>query len=256
MIPELVLALVFMVAVMALIMKDAAPWRGGTRLHARRWSFLRRYDDDTKLWPSLVLGAIAVGALLEVDQLQGSAAGCGAFLGLLCGLLWRFGLDKPGGIILAGICLAGSSADIAELGETHPANRLYPYVLLGLLTACYLGGAVFGGVRNLLSARRAQAYFAIVDVVVFMVSPGGADLYSLGLWRHLGYLAVTCLTCAALGFVDVGIVVVLMAAAAAVTNFVLSSGSSLDTPLAIIAALVAARVALYRRRSSNSGVAR
>ncbi|WP_432874600.1 hypothetical protein ACQPYH_22470 [Kribbella sp. CA-245084] len=251
---EIVLALLWMLGIMAWVIRGSRPLRGGQELHARTWSFLRRYEDRS-LWPSLILGALALGTLFDDGRLGNSVFVAGVVLGLFCGWLWRpdtVGLVDSG---LAFICAMATLSTIAEFADGPPGTIGYRYLMLGLLSACYLFGALRGGHSRLISARRFQVYFAIVDIVAFMASPGGADLRDVELWRQFTYLGVTCVACFLLGLFDVDIVVVLMAAAVTVTDVALTVNESWNKPLVAMLALVVAGF-VRLRKSSTSGVSR
>ncbi|MEU4191535.1 hypothetical protein AB0E69_06540 [Kribbella sp. NPDC026611] len=255
----ILLAAAVLVPFLFWVLKGARPkiGAGPRQFHAHRWGFFRRYSvDSASLWPSLILGGIAVAQLAEAHQLGTSVIAGGFFLGFTCGVLSRIGADAVVHWLLAFVCLAGSITEIWELGGRYPDQPVYPYVLLVLLTACFLVGAARGGIANLVSPRRAQVYFAIVDVVLFLVSPGNVPLYYLDPGPRALYLVVAFGACFLLGFVNVGIAVGLMAAGSAVTNFVLTNGASWTDPTALVLALVGARVALLGRSAFATGVRR
>jgi hypothetical protein len=231
-----------MVAIMTLMLRGARPRRQGTVLHARTLTFLRRYE-DTSLWPSLITGSLAFGTLLEAGSNGGAALGTGLSLGLFCVVFWTF-LGPLVNVVLAVISVVAAFVDIWNL---HYADGDWPsvvfsYFLLAVLTYCYFGGAVIAGHTGWISSRRALVYFCVVDIVLFMAGPGGAQIYTLEPKERWFYLAVSCAACVAFGALDLDFVVVLAAAAMTVTGALITSAGFGAKAEVLVAAVAVALV--------------
>lgn len=240
----LVLALVGMVSISWLILSGARPRRGDTVLHARTFSFLSRYENRS-LWPSLILGAFAVGTLVSADGIGAVSVTAGAFLGVGCALTWRLGFDSVVELGLGAIGLGASAVAIARLaGFVAPSNLevVYAYALLALFTACFAGGLVLGhGIRSL-SLRHGLVYFGMVDVLVFLTSPAGAPTWELSTTRWIVYVVIGCGVALALGLLGTGIVITLAAAGVTVTEVMFDLGSLGGRMSVLLAAVVVATV--------------
>jgi hypothetical protein len=243
--PDLMSALVTLVAmlgVFAIIVRGARPSRKGANgpvvLHARSFGFLRRYRDDS-LWAAVIIGAIAVGELLPVAA---SPAAVGAGLGLMAAVLTLVGMSTVRDLGLAVVGLAATLAVIVDYfgseGHAGPLGTAYRAALLGLLTVSYAGGAVLAGPRKLLSPRRVLIYFGLVEVISFLASPLGAQTLDLAPQGHALYLLVTAVTAFVLGWLQVDIVVALMAAGTSIAG-VLMPGTPQQEPLVLVVSAVA-----------------
>jgi hypothetical protein len=231
-----------MVGIMTLMLRGARPRRHGTVLHAHTLTFLRRYE-DTSLWPSLITGALAVGTLLEAGSNGGAALGAGISLGLFCVVFWS-SMGSLVNVVLAVICVFATLVDIWNLqyADGDWPSIVFAYFLLAVLTYCYFGGAVIAGHHGWISARRALVYFCVVDIVLFMTSPGGAQVYTLEPRDRWIYLAVTCAACVVFGALDIDFVVVLAASAMTVTAALITPAGIGEKAEVLIAAVVAAFV--------------
>ena len=255
---ESLILLAAVIGICLLIISGSRPRRGETTLHARHFSFLRRYADRS-LWPSLIVGAIAAGTLTAAGAIDAGGIGVGLVLGLTCAVLWRLRLRLVTEWGLALISLAAAIVDVIGI-NTMPVSaateRWYGYLLLSLLTSCYIFGLFRSGIVSALSPRRILIYFAAADVVVFMVSPAGAQIPSLPLPRQLVYVAVTCAVAFLLGALSVDIITVLAAASVTVTALLLApayfSGRLLVVGVTLLTALLITRVGRWRRDPSRA----
>jgi len=233
------------VAVFLLFMiRLARPSRGDTTLHAHRFSFLGRYDDSRSIWPSLIIGALAVGTLVSFGTLSGGGLTAGVIVGLGCALAWSLGAELVAQLVLAYVSLWAAVDELRSLSQLVDSSWALgaksTYLLLIVLSACYLGGMVVGGVRSALSPRRLLIYFAMVDVLVFLVSPGGVQVYQLDPSSIVIYIVVTAVSAFLLGLIPAAIVTALAAAGVALTNLVLDHAALGGRVTVLVAALVVA----------------
>jgi hypothetical protein len=255
---ESLILLAAVIGICLLIISGSRPRRGEKTLHARHFTFLRRYADRS-LWPSLIVGAIAAGTLTAAGAIDAGEIGVGLILGLTCAVLWRLGLRVVTEWSLALISLAAAIVDVIALSAmptSAATERWYGYLLLGLLTSCYIYGLFRSGIVSALSPRRILIYFAAVDVLVFMVSPAGAQIFSLPLLRQVLYIAVTCAVAFLLGALSVDIITVLAAASITVAAVILGpaylSGRLVVVGVTVLTALLISSAGSRRRERSTT----
>ena len=232
------------VVLMVVGVRSGRPRRGGTVLHARKLSFLRRYHDRS-LVATVVLGAIALGT---VPLFDGSPAPLNAaLLALACALLWRFGLAAAAQWAVALLCLFATAIALVTLPLTldafGPGGRLLAIGTFVILVAAYGLGAVLGGLLVGFSAQSVLTTFAVVDVVAFLVSPFGLALAELEPVRLIVHVAIAVTACFALGLLSIDFIAVLAAVAVTVAGFVGGTEASASRMAAVAMAAVVAVLA-------------
>jgi hypothetical protein len=118
---ESLILLAAVIGICLSIISGSRPRRGEITLHARHFTFLRRYADRS-LWPSLIVGAIAASTLTAAGAIDAGEIGVGVVLGLACAVLWRLGLRRLTEWALALISLAAAIVDIIGLSTRPPAR--------------------------------------------------------------------------------------------------------------------------------------
>jgi hypothetical protein len=130
-------------------------------------------------------------------------------------------------------------------------ERWYGHLLLSLVRASYICGLFRSRIDSALSPRRILIYIAAVDVVVFMVSPAGAQISNLPLPRQLVYVAVVCAVTFLLGALSLDIITVLAAASVTVGAVILQPAylsERLVVGVTLLTALLIRSVGSRRRR--------
>jgi|GEM_PF-3823992 len=225
------------VAFLLVVVGEARPRRDEQTLHARRVSFLARYEEG--FWSSLTLAALALAELLDGSPSTAAAAlGVFATLADASGHAGRSIRGVVYGLLGSVAAVHGAASFIAAVGELDGIGALRAS-LMSLLVACVAGGWFLSPRRGSRIGSTPLVMFGLLEIVTFLTGPGGAPLHELSLARFIVYLIAACGAALLLGWFSLPFVQSLTAAGVAAVSVLLVPGTA---PIALVSALVPAAV--------------
>lgn len=216
------LSLLLIICVLLLIMRLAAPTRGGRpegkrgryKYRARTsWRILGQYDIENHLLGPLVVALLLLVAVLgESPDLLGACVSVGIFLGIAnrLDLLWKATV-----LVLA---LIGSVIQIVQavlfIAEPHAAGLmagLYKASVLILIWAFFSLGALFSVMWSRNLTYKALSFIVVLELVMVLAEPFFEVSFHMPPLWVITWVGVACAVAAGIGLMSFPITLDLLA---------------------------------------------